>query len=1149
MKKKSFVIIGVFICLFLMLPVFSPAAFAVEGKEIAEDLDNYFIPAFPIVYGEIINSLPPDQVADISSVLKGVEIFDYLFKIGKIGDSLASGSADMDTALDAATVAASLAIKFMADEATKKILIAGVGVGALPLTALITSIDIARSSSKAVAQSKIALDLEVLYYTVETDSVLKDTNRELGTGNPIKTDQAAVEHLFRKCLRDLSWAALFKTYVTTELGQPWPEPSLWDRLTVDNDFLEEAAILAEKKRLQSHIATLLLELNKVGKKREALVVAAKQMQAIKAMAEKISPEELKKALSLYNMALTKLPAIKEYVAGLPAKVEAYRARIEKTTARDLQKLRGAALTDEMKIIVKYMGIVRYLPTKGKDAQIRLDLLNTLKEGYNSLFLMKTGISTDLVNARIEKEKIKLNIKNIDFSFKRYPCPKFFEDYLSSFETDVKAGRFPSEKLAKVYEEIEKNRRETAESYQKDYAENKKLYEEKLKEFNEKLLAVNQRIAQKPDSKELNRLWAIKIDLQNRRQNLINDFNKKYKVLYDTTSSIDIAQCASITNEIKRYIEVYGNKYKTIEGYLKGLMRDVDEKSGLFYSSHGSGTKAEAYVSENEINRIKEIIRKNSGGVYAYSDLTFLEDLVHTEPKQAVSVNVQKTLEDITAALERYLTLVSNSRMQVDRNWRKWRISQLKYMENEKSLKDIQVVADAVDAALMEYRQVDPDDISESYKPTYKQAIARLESTKTSMAAYRTLRSKASGMASLVSAYLARADEVNERVETDLAYLKDLYLQFRTARESFKFVLQGYAIKQIMTRDQTIDPPPVLPGLEIKKLLYEKGILVFSRKYGLGLEEMFAESFAEIKTEKKGWVILREIDFQNILQGVSRLPVNNMTDYWKEYHKLKNKDGPEGLLMQLSLFGSKFVDMFSFDAKFGKTAKKIIEVIAERKALARKAQAAIDKENNLFLSVLMRVNNLLSFGKTKMGEEMYSSVMGLDYRKQELLDEYKNLKKTRDDVDAAFKELTDLIELAKLKYFEQQEKAHEMPMEEIHEFYAKFKEAYESRNDFQVLSLIHDDWEAGDGTTLADLEMNLSRTFRTFDEINYTIANINASPLPNGRYLVTYDVAITSRMFERNLKHEEKSSVSEEVAIMEDGTVMIVKTLSGRFWTD
>jgi hypothetical protein len=80
-------------------------------------------------------------------------------------------------------------------------------------------------------------------------------------------------------------------------------------------------------------------------------------------------------------------------------------------------------------------------------------------------------------------------------------------------------------------------------------------------------------------------------------------------------------------------------------------------------------------------------------------------------------------------------------------------------------------------------------------------------------------------------------------------------------------------------------------------------------------------------------------------------------------------------------------------------------------------------------------------------------------------------------------------------------------------------------------------------------MNLRRTFGTFDEIQYDIRNITATPHPNGSYMVTYDVTITSRMYERNLRHEEKSSVSEMLGIDEKGKPKIIRTLSGRFWSE
>lgn len=118
---------------------------------------------------------------------------------------------------------------------------------------------------------------------------------------------------------------------------------------------------------------------------------------------------------------------------------------------------------------------------------------------------------------------------------------------------------------------------------------------------------------------------------------------------------------------------------------------------------------------------------------------------------------------------------------------------------------------------------------------------------------------------------------------------------------------------------------------------------------------------------------------------------------------------------------------------------------------------------------------------------------------------------------------------------------------IRAFYDKFKQAYESRSDSQVVAMISDNWQAGDGSTLADLQANLRRTFKTFDEIRYNINDLSISPGPDGRYNVSYEVTIKSRIYKRNLKHEEKSSIHEEVTIDRSGKPKISKTLGGRFW--
>jgi hypothetical protein len=121
------------------------------------------------------------------------------------------------------------------------------------------------------------------------------------------------------------------------------------------------------------------------------------------------------------------------------------------------------------------------------------------------------------------------------------------------------------------------------------------------------------------------------------------------------------------------------------------------------------------------------------------------------------------------------------------------------------------------------------------------------------------------------------------------------------------------------------------------------------------------------------------------------------------------------------------------------------------------------------------------------------------------------------------------------------------IQKIQDFYNQFKQAYESRSESQVMDLISDDWDAGDGTTLSDLEVNFRRIFSIFDSISCSISNIQVFPVSENMYNVSYDIVINGDNYERNLHHEEKSSVNEQVIIDKSGKVKINKTLNGRFW--
>lgn len=135
-----------------------------------------------------------------------------------------------------------------------------------------------------------------------------------------------------------------------------------------------------------------------------------------------------------------------------------------------------------------------------------------------------------------------------------------------------------------------------------------------------------------------------------------------------------------------------------------------------------------------------------------------------------------------------------------------------------------------------------------------------------------------------------------------------------------------------------------------------------------------------------------------------------------------------------------------------------------------------------------------------------------------------------------------------KEIEKEEKNLEQQANElIKEFYNRFKYAYETKNETLVISFLSDRWSSGDGTTLEDLQENLRNSFKVFNEIKYNISNLTIKKLSSEKYRVSYDLTIVGIIYKNNIKHEEKSTVEEEVIIDKSGKVKIFKTVSGKFW--
>ena len=228
-----------------------------------------------------------------------------------------------------------------------------------------------------------------------------------------------------------------------------------------------------------------------------------------------------------------------------------------------------------------------------------------------------------------------------------------------------------------------------------------------------------------------------------------------------------------------------------------------------------------------------------------------------------------------------------------------------------------------------------------------------------------------------------------------------------------------------------------------------------------------------------------------------------------------------------------------------------KLFMEQREVAGQNQSVIDNLNARFEMVLYRVNQLLQPMQEKYDAGDYMSVGIYSGLIIDVQLEYKSIGSTRQDVDAAFAKVKKLMDDAISKSPFSTGTGGGLPggpvnSQEIKDFYQQFKTTYESRDDSRIMSFMGDDWEAGDGTTLADMQVNLSRMFRKFDELKMTIDNLQIFPIAQG-FMVNYDVTISSRIYNKNLRHQEKSSVREQVSFGENGKPRIVKTLNGRYW--
>jgi hypothetical protein len=106
--------------------------------------------------------------------------------------------------------------------------------------------------------------------------------------------------------------------------------------------------------------------------------------------------------------------------------------------------------------------------------------------------------------------------------------------------------------------------------------------------------------------------------------------------------------------------------------------------------------------------------------------------------------------------------------------------------------------------------------------------------------------------------------------------------------------------------------------------------------------------------------------------------------------------------------------------------------------------------------------------------------------------------------------------------------------QIRELYQKFVQSYQSKNLNGVLRAMTPQWQASDGSGLADLEDTLRNSFRVFDVIQFRIEGLQIQKSGSDTYNVSYAATLSGRINRLNVKHEETSTVQDLVKLTPDG---------------
>lgn len=117
---------------------------------------------------------------------------------------------------------------------------------------------------------------------------------------------------------------------------------------------------------------------------------------------------------------------------------------------------------------------------------------------------------------------------------------------------------------------------------------------------------------------------------------------------------------------------------------------------------------------------------------------------------------------------------------------------------------------------------------------------------------------------------------------------------------------------------------------------------------------------------------------------------------------------------------------------------------------------------------------------------------------------------------------------------------------IKKLYDDLKSGYETKSISKIISLLDSSWASPEGEGIEELREHLTNIFKVFNEIKFNITNLQVNQNPDGTFTAHYSLEMISKIYSKNIKRVENSTVSEKIKI-EDGKAKIIKTETGSYW--